>query len=179
MRPSRCMNRPPKERAQGNAGCPMHPQPRVRKNKAHERSHHRYPGTPGIPCAMVLTAYFVLSPVSEFVLSPSSANMAGLKARSGQPASTDLTPATGARTTRLCRPRQHRSSARASSAHRPIRACPAIPARARRCRVHRIPPRVNDDGQRPSSGTGRRGYRSDLGKTRSRIFLQKGLDRIH
>jgi hypothetical protein len=74
-------------------------------NNAHERSHHRYPGTPGIPCAMVLTAYFVLSPVSEFVLSPSSANMTGLKARSGQPASTDLTPATGARTTRLYRPR--------------------------------------------------------------------------
>src|SRR5258705_591547 len=33
-------------------------------NKAHERSHHRYPGTPGIPCAMVLTVSFVLSPVT-------------------------------------------------------------------------------------------------------------------
>jgi hypothetical protein len=36
-------------------------------DKAHERSHHRYPGTPGIPCAMVLTAYFVLSPVIGLV----------------------------------------------------------------------------------------------------------------
>src|SRR5216684_8979895 len=42
-------------------------------NKAHERSHHRYSRDhPAFPHAMVLTAYFVLSPVSEFVLSPSS-----------------------------------------------------------------------------------------------------------
>jgi hypothetical protein len=27
-------------------------------------SHHRFTGTPGLPCAMVLTAYFVLSPVT-------------------------------------------------------------------------------------------------------------------
>jgi hypothetical protein len=32
------------------------------------------PESPGLPCAMVLTAYFVLSPVSEFLLSPSSAD---------------------------------------------------------------------------------------------------------
>src|SRR5471030_806072 len=31
---------------------------------------------------------------------------------------------------------------------------PAIPSRAKRCRVHRIPPRVRDDGQRPSCGVG-------------------------
>jgi hypothetical protein len=31
---------------------------------------------------------------------------------------------------------------------------PASPSRARRCRVHRIPPHVRDDGQRPSTGTG-------------------------
>src|SRR5713226_1638840 len=30
-----------------------------------------------------------------------------------------------------------------------MRACPAIPARARRCRVHRIPPRVRDDREPP------------------------------
>jgi hypothetical protein len=30
------------------------------------------PEYPGLPSAMVLTAYFALSPVSEFVLSPSS-----------------------------------------------------------------------------------------------------------
>src|ERR1700737_4220005 len=31
---------------------------------AHECSHHRFTGTPSFPCAMVLTAYFVLSPVT-------------------------------------------------------------------------------------------------------------------
>jgi hypothetical protein len=31
---------------------------------------------------------------------------------------------------------------------------PAIPSHARRCRVHRNPPRVRDDGQRPSCGVG-------------------------
>jgi hypothetical protein len=31
---------------------------------------------------------------------------------------------------------------------------PAIPSHAKRCRVHRIPPRVRDDGQRPSGGVG-------------------------
>jgi hypothetical protein len=35
-----------------------------------------------------------------------------------------------------------------------MRACPAIPARARRCRVHRIPLRVCDDRETPlGSGT--------------------------
>ena len=46
-----------------------------------------------------------------------------------------------------------------------------------RLRVHRIPPRVNDDGQRPSRGTGRRGYKSDLGCAETGIFLRTGLDR--
>src|ERR1700687_451311 len=67
--------RPGKEGA-GNAGCPMHPQPRVRKlSEAHERSHHGHTGfKPGIPRAMVLTAYTALSPASEFLLSPSPAD---------------------------------------------------------------------------------------------------------
>src|ERR1700735_3447476 len=30
-------------------------------------SHHRFTGTPGLPCAMVLTAYFALSPVTGLV----------------------------------------------------------------------------------------------------------------
>jgi hypothetical protein len=35
---------PRKAEGAGNAGAPMHPQPRVRKQKAHERSHHRFTG---------------------------------------------------------------------------------------------------------------------------------------
>src|SRR5438445_13014534 len=45
----------------GNAGRPMHPQPRVRNEKAHEHSHHRYSQNyPASPHAMVLTVSFVL-----------------------------------------------------------------------------------------------------------------------
>jgi hypothetical protein len=51
----------------GNAGRTMRPQPRVQNKKAHERSHHGHTGSPGIPCAMVLTVSFVLSPVTGLV----------------------------------------------------------------------------------------------------------------
>ena len=48
----------------GNAECPMHPQSRVQNEKAHERSHHEFTGTTRHSrTRMVLTAYFVLSPV--------------------------------------------------------------------------------------------------------------------
>jgi hypothetical protein len=42
----------------------MHPQPRVRNNKAHEHSHHRFTElVPDFP-AQWFTAYSVLSPVT-------------------------------------------------------------------------------------------------------------------
>jgi hypothetical protein len=57
----------------GKAGCPLHPQPRVRNlSEAHERGHHRFTGITRPSLRNGFTAYFVLSPVSEFVLSPSS-----------------------------------------------------------------------------------------------------------
>src|ERR1700687_3389417 len=55
--PELCVNcSPRKTEGAGNAGCPMHPQPRVRSlSEAHERSHHGHTGfKPGIPRAMVL-----------------------------------------------------------------------------------------------------------------------------
>ena len=57
-------------------------------------------------------------------------------------ASADLTPATGAGTTRFCRTPQHRSSG-APDVRSQIEICPAIPKRVRRCRVHRIPSQRN------------------------------------
>src|SRR6266436_7898357 len=79
---------------------------RAKLSEAHERSHHRFTGTPGLPCAMVLTAYFVLSPATNSschrhlrikgLSEPGRADLA----------SANLTPATGARTTRLHRPRK-------------------------------------------------------------------------
>jgi hypothetical protein len=43
MRPS-CNRFPPITEGAGNVGCPPHPQPRVRNEKAHERIHHRFAG---------------------------------------------------------------------------------------------------------------------------------------
>jgi hypothetical protein len=46
----------------------------------------------------------------------------------------------------------------------------------RAARVHRIPPRVRDDRERPSGGRDGGGYRVDLGKAGTGIFLQTRLD---
>jgi hypothetical protein len=55
---------PPKTEGAGNTGCPLHPQPRAQSGGSTRVSHNRFTGTPGISCAMVLTAYFALSPVT-------------------------------------------------------------------------------------------------------------------
>src|SRR3984957_6642696 len=68
----------------GNTGCPLHPQPRVQSVESTRVSHHRFTGTPGISCAMVLTVSFVLSPVTGLVVTVAS----GVT-------STNLTPASG------------------------------------------------------------------------------------
>jgi hypothetical protein len=60
-----------------------------------------------------------------------------------------------------------------SRAHHP----PCDYLRARRCRVHRIPcPTSVTIAIRPSEGRDGEGYRGDLGRARSGIFLQMGLD---
>jgi hypothetical protein len=62
--PEACMKPSPlKSEGAGNAGRWMRPQPRVQMKKAHEQVTTVTPESPGIPRAMVLTAYFVLSPV--------------------------------------------------------------------------------------------------------------------
>ena len=40
----------------GNAGCSMHPQPRVQIKKRRTRTYKVHRNHTGIPCAMVLTA---------------------------------------------------------------------------------------------------------------------------
>src|SRR3981189_2720321 len=63
-RPSRCFYLSPKEGV-GNAGCPLHPRPRVRfalvEMHTSKRVHRNHPA---FPHAMVLTVSFVLSPVT-------------------------------------------------------------------------------------------------------------------
>jgi hypothetical protein len=80
----------------GKAGCPMHPQPRVRNlSEAHERSHRGFAGTPGLPCAMVLTASFVLSPVIGLVCHRHLRIGGEFGPVGPAPASANLTPASG------------------------------------------------------------------------------------
>jgi hypothetical protein len=50
-----------KKEGAGNAGCPSHPQRRVQKKHTNVVATGS-PVSPSIPCAMVLTAYFALSP---------------------------------------------------------------------------------------------------------------------
>ena len=62
--------------------------------RKHTSIHHRYPGTPGIPCAMVLTVSFVLSPVTGLVCHRHQ-RMLAVPVRSDRHASANLTPASG------------------------------------------------------------------------------------
>src|SRR3979411_568000 len=74
--PELCMNLPPyKTEGVGNAGCPLHPQPRVHfalvKKHTSKRVHRNHPA---FPHAMVLTVSFAL-PGDRALLPPSSADM--------------------------------------------------------------------------------------------------------
>jgi hypothetical protein len=53
-----------KSEGAGNAGRPLRPQPRVQNKKHTSIVTTVTPESPGIPCAMVLTVSFVLSPVT-------------------------------------------------------------------------------------------------------------------
>ena len=68
--------RPSREGA-GNAGCPMHPQPRVRMVvvDAHEYSQQSHRNRPAFPHAMVLTASFALSSAIGFLATVVSENV--------------------------------------------------------------------------------------------------------
>src|SRR6185503_1795094 len=65
MRPSNAGEFAPcKIEGAGKAGCTPHPQPRMQIKKHTSVVATGLPRSPGLPCAMVLTAYFVLSPVT-------------------------------------------------------------------------------------------------------------------
>ena len=149
----------------------------------------------GIPCAAGFNAYAALSPATN-----SSCHrrrrISGL-ARPGwaRNTSADLTPATGARTTRFCRPRTPSPRGLAGQCT-PVKtfskagSAPFV-LRARRSLTgnppcHRVAlgaaastashPNVRDDGQRPSLGTGWRSCSADLGESGSGLFFREGLD---
>ena len=81
----------------GNAGCPPHPQPRVRNKIKHTSMVTTVTAgfTRHSRTRMVLTAYFVLSPVTGLVCHRHQADMAQ-SARSGRHASAGLDASVGA-----------------------------------------------------------------------------------
>src|SRR3982075_2554612 len=64
MRPSCARIIRPETEGVGNAGCPLHPQPRVRSVESTRVFTTVAPEHPAFPHAMVLTVSFVLSPVT-------------------------------------------------------------------------------------------------------------------
>ena len=96
---------PQNQEGAGNAGCLLHPRSRVQKcaQKAHTSIQVQSEQS-GIPCAMVLRL-IPRSPRRRIRLVTVAGGLMVSRARSGfAKTSADLTPATGARTTRLCRP---------------------------------------------------------------------------
>jgi hypothetical protein len=159
----------------GRGECRVRAAPAARVLQNAHGSHHRYPGTPGIPCAMVLTVSFALSPATNSSCHRRQRIDDSSNARLGSKISAGLTSATDARTTRLRRTQRPfvtpsigkcaagRKSGEGIKAPFVLRAGdrsqakarPAIPSRARRCRVHRIPPHVTTIMIRPSVRVGR------------------------
>src|SRR6266700_16531 len=100
---------------------------------------------PAFPHANGFNSLWRTLPGDEFVLPPSPAN--GWPARPvGLLTFADLTPATGARTTRFCRTLQRRSSSRAWTAHEVRSPCHPV-ARATLPRPPHPAPNVRDDSR--------------------------------
>jgi hypothetical protein len=71
--PEVCQNPSPRKEGVGNAGCLLHPQPRVQNVESTRVVTTVQPDSPGAPARNGLTVSFVLSPVIG-LLSPSPAD---------------------------------------------------------------------------------------------------------
>jgi hypothetical protein len=147
---ARVVHKPSPKEGVGNAGCPVHPQPRVRMVvvNAHEYSQRVHRNRPAFPHAMVLTVSSALSPGTG--LSCPRRPLRSLLPR-------NLMPASGHQ--------DHTASPSASA-----------PLVLRRCRVHRIQPRVRDDRDTPLCGVDGGINKAVSSNRRSEIFFTEGLD---
>jgi hypothetical protein len=150
--------------------------PRAAK-KARGRTTRFSRDNPAFPARMVLTAYSVLSPASEFLVVTVALRMKGASRPVGLIAPPQgLAPATGVRTTRLRRPPQRRSSARPSIAHgRTALRCQSAPTLSRP--PHPCPT-FRDDAYAPLIGRDVEFNKSVSTKSRNDIFFARGLDRF-
>jgi hypothetical protein len=177
MRPSRAFISRPLEGV-GNAGCPLHPRSRVQIVVVERtRVTTSTPGSPGIPARNGFNGFLRALPGDRlFCHRRQRTNVLSAPGRADK-TSANLTPASGRQ--------DHTTSPYAAIVSRPRavdrsriqRTRPAIPSRAKRCRVHRIPPRVRDDRDTPLQRGGMtRACRDDLPDGLSEIFLQRGMD---
>jgi hypothetical protein len=180
MRPSCAKTFRPIEGA-GNAGCLLHPRSRVQY--VHENTHTSIQVQSehsGIPCTMVLRLMprsprrriRLVTVVDELMVLPSPVGPTKTSA--------DLTPATGARTTRFCRTHQRRSSVAPVDRSRVLK--PALRSRSRptlprpphlipTCLTIRIRPLEGDETAKVMPLI--------WGEMGSKIFLAEGLDRAN
>jgi len=179
MRPRFCNEPSPKKsEGVGNAGCPLHPQPRVQKVESTRVSTADTPEHPAFPHTMVLTVSFVLSLVTGLVCHHRRRNEAPLKCPVGQEApSAALTPASGRQdhtTSPSAGP--HHSSARRLIAHKPKGLpCHHVLAPDEPASTASRPASVTI-ASRPSVGRDGNGYAGDLGQKGTEIFFDGGLD---
>src|SRR3979409_231510 len=93
--PEALMNLPPKEGV-GNAGCPLHPRPRVHFVLVERtRVTTSTPESPGIPARNGFNGLFRALPGDRALLPPSSADMVLSKPGRADLTSANLTPASG------------------------------------------------------------------------------------
>ncbi len=138
------------EEGAGKAGCPLHPWPACSKKSTRQQPQvHR--NQPAFPARMVLTVSFALSSATSSFLPPSPC---GLNSFIESPVGSikppqDLASATDARTTRLRRPRQHRSSCALPIAHELDSPCDSPLARPTPSRPPHPALHVRDDRDTP------------------------------
>ena len=167
--------RPSQQEGAGKAGCWLAPAVSCARD-AQEYAHEHTGISRGLRPSLRngFTVYAALSPATNS--SCHRRRRIGGLAKPGwaYETSADLTPATGARTTRFCRTRLRRSSARLSIAHgKP----PCDPLARRRCRVHRIPAqRMRRSRYAPLRAGMTRTSKDDLPDKQSGKFFETGLD---
>src|SRR5258707_15226599 len=170
-RPSRALNLSPLEGV-GNAGCPLHPQPRVRFALVKSTRVNEYTGITRRSRTQWFYDLFRALPGDRACLPPSSADRFCLSPVGPTPLR-ELDASVGASGPHDFAVRNNISRPRAVDRSQ-TEARPAIPSRAKRCRVHRIPPRVRDDGQRPSGGVGWREFVEMICPTGEAKYFCKG-----
>jgi len=163
---------PKEEEGAGNAGCLLHPRSRVQcaQGSAHT-SIQVQPGHSGIPCAMALRL-MPCSPRRRIRLASVIGELTAFARPVGlRNASANLTPATGARTTRFCRTRLRRSSAAPPIAHE-LKARPAIDlAQPALPRPPHSEPNVRDDRDTPLLWAGTGGVIALIWGVREQVYF--------